>query len=75
MPELTPPLAGKGITNLMAAIIASKIMMDFLGETTWTERVGNAVVTVLKEGKYLTPNLGGVTTTQQVAGSIISALS
>ena len=69
-----PRLAGKGIANPMAAIMASKMMLDYLGETTWAERAENAVVTVLTEGKHLTPDLGGTSTTREVAEAVLDAL-
>jgi isopropylmalate/isohomocitrate dehydrogenase-like protein len=69
-----PRLAGKGIANPMAAILASKMMLDYLGEDIWAERVENAVVAVLKDGKVLTPDLGGFSSTIQVTDAIINAL-
>ncbi len=69
-----PDIAGKGIANPMAAILSAKMMLDYLGENKWAEHVENAVVTVLKEGKHLTPDLGGTSTTREVAETIINAL-
>ncbi len=69
-----PRLAGKGVANPMAAILACKMMLDYLGEEKWAERVENAVISVLEEGKVLTPDLGGNSTTQQVTDAIINSL-
>jgi len=69
-----PRLAGKGIANPMAAILASKMMLEYLGENRWAERIENAIVTVLNEGKVLTPDLGGSSSTTQVTDAIIDAL-
>jgi len=69
-----PRLAGRGIANPMAAILASKMMLDYLGENRWAERVEKAVVSVLEEGKVLTPDLGGSSSTKQVTDAIINAL-
>jgi len=69
-----PDIAGKGIANPMATILSAKMMLDYLGENKWAERVENAVVTVLKEGKHLTPDLGGQSTTHEVTEAIIDAL-
>ena len=69
-----PRLAGRGIANPMAAILASRMMLDYLGENRWAERIENAIITVLKEGKVLTPDLGGNSTTKQVTDAIIDAL-
>ena len=69
-----PRLAGKGIANPMAAILAAKMMLDYFGEKSWAERVENAIVTVLNEGKVLTPDLGGSSSTTQVTDAIIDSL-
>ena len=69
-----PRLAGKEIANPMAAIMASKMMLDYLGENGWAERIEKAVITVLEEGKVLTPDLGGSSSTKQVTDAIIKAL-
>ena len=69
-----PRLAGRGIANPMAAILASKMMLNYLGENRWAERVEKAVVSVLEDGKVLTPDLGGSSSTKQVTDAIIDAL-
>ncbi len=69
-----PDIAGKGIANPMAAILSAKMMLNYLGETKWAERIENAVVTVLREGKCLTPDLGGTSTSHEVTEAIIDAL-
>jgi isocitrate/isopropylmalate dehydrogenase len=69
-----PRLAGKGIANPMAAMLAAKMMLDYLGENSWAERVENAIVTVLNNGKVLTPDLGGSSSTTQVTDAIIAEL-
>jgi len=69
-----PALAGRGIANPMAAILASKMMLDYLGENRWAERIEDAIVNVLEEAKVLTPDLGGSSSTTQVTDAIIDAL-
>ncbi|HDQ06237.1 MAG TPA: isocitrate/isopropylmalate dehydrogenase family protein [Candidatus Bathyarchaeota archaeon] len=69
-----PRLAGKGIANPMAAIMASRMMLEYLGENGWAERIEKAIVTVLEDGKVLTPDLGGSSSTKQVTDVIIGAL-
>jgi len=69
-----PRLAGKGIANPMAAMLASKMMLDYLSENSWAERIENAIVNVLTEGKVLTPDLGGSSSTTQVTDAIIDTL-
>jgi isocitrate/isopropylmalate dehydrogenase len=69
-----PKLTGKGIANPMAAILASKMMLDYLGETGWANRIENAIVELLKLGKVLTPDLGGSSSTKQVTDALIRAM-
>lgn len=69
-----PDIAGKGTANPIAAILSAKMVLDFLGEDQWAERVENAVLAVLKEEKYLTPDLGGSSTTREVTEAIINRL-
>ncbi|MCJ7721762.1 isocitrate/isopropylmalate family dehydrogenase, partial [Candidatus Bathyarchaeota archaeon] len=69
-----PALAGRKIANPMAAMLASKMMLDYLGENRRAERIENAIVNVLKEGKVLTPDLGGSSSTKQVTDALIAAL-
>ncbi|MEJ2280427.1 MAG: isocitrate/isopropylmalate dehydrogenase family protein [Candidatus Bathyarchaeota archaeon] len=69
-----PRLAGKNIANPIAAILASRMMLEYLGEKSWAERIENAVVSLLKEGKVLTPDLGGSSSTTQVTDAIIEDL-
>jgi len=69
-----PALAGRKIANPMAAMLASKMMLDYLGENRWAERIENAIVNVLKEGKVLTPDLGGSSSTTQVTDAVIAAV-
>ncbi len=69
-----PALAGRGIANPMAAILASKMMLDYFGESFWAERIENAIISVLNEAKVLTPDLGGSSSTTALTDSIINAL-
>jgi isopropylmalate/isohomocitrate dehydrogenase-like protein len=69
-----PDIVGKGIANPVAAILSAKMMLDYLGENKWAEYVENAVLTLLREGKHLTPDLGGSSTTSEVTEAIIDAL-
>jgi isopropylmalate/isohomocitrate dehydrogenase-like protein len=70
-----PRLAGKGIANPLAAMLASKMMLAYLGENKWAKKIDNAIITVLTEGKVLTPDLGGYSSTTQVTDAIIDVLS
>ena len=69
-----PDIAGKGIANPIAAILSARMMLDHLGESVWAQRVEDAVVSVLKEGNSLTPDLGGTSTTVELTEAVIDAL-
>ncbi len=60
-----PDIAGKGIANPMATILAAAMMLDFLGYAEDARRVEVAVKRALKEN-VTTPDMGGKFTTSQV---------
>ncbi|NLN71990.1 MAG: isocitrate/isopropylmalate dehydrogenase family protein [Thermoplasmatales archaeon] len=64
-----PDIAGKGIANPIAAVMALKMMLDVLGHREEGEMVRKAVSGCLAEGK-VTPDLGGKLNTWQVAEDI-----
>ncbi|MCS7222418.1 MAG: isocitrate/isopropylmalate dehydrogenase family protein [Anaerolineae bacterium] len=68
-----PDIAGRGIANPTAAILASALLLEFLGERVAAERVRAAVLSVLANGPH-TPDLGGSATTRQVTQAIMSHL-
>lgn len=69
-----PDIAGKGISNPIAAILSAKMMLDYLGEDAWAGRIEEAVVSVLKDGGHLTPDLGGSSSTEELADAVVKAL-
>lgn len=52
-----PDIAGKGIANPISLVLAGAMMLDYINEPEAAERINTAVRAVLKEGKYLTPDL------------------
>lgn len=69
-----PDIAGKGIANPIAAILSAKMMLEYLGEVNWAQRIERAVTNVLIERKHLTPDLGGKSTTIEITDAIIDKL-
>ena len=67
-----PDIAGRGIANPMATILAGAMMLDFLGEEEAAKRTESAVVDVLADGRDLTPDLGGTGTTAGVASAVVA---
>ncbi|WP_282780027.1 MULTISPECIES: tartrate dehydrogenase [unclassified Nocardia] len=65
-----PDIAGQGIANPVAQILAAAMMLDHLGETTAATAIDTAVCAVLEEGRILTPDLGGTATTTELGKAI-----
>jgi isocitrate dehydrogenase (NAD+) len=69
-----PDIAGRGLANPIAMILSGAMMLRHLGERSAAERVERAVDSVLAEGRDRTPDLGGSSTTDQVASSVRARL-
>ena len=69
-----PDIAGKGISNPLAAILSAGMLLDHLGYTKSANAVRSAVGSVLKAGKPRTPDLGGKDGTKDVADAVLAAL-
>jgi tartrate dehydrogenase/decarboxylase/D-malate dehydrogenase len=65
-----PDIAGRGIANPIAAIWASAMMLEHLGETGAAQRVMAALKAVMAEGRVCTPDLGGKNTTREFAAAV-----
>jgi tartrate dehydrogenase/decarboxylase / D-malate dehydrogenase len=70
-----PDIAGRGIANPIAAIWASALMMEHLGERAASERIMAALEAVTGKGRVRTPDLGGSSTTTEFAAAVIEELS
>lgn len=77
-----PTLAGKDVANPLAMILSAAMMLDWLGErysdpvaTRAGQQIEAAVARVLKEGKTLTPDLGGKAGTRAVGEAVGQALA
>ena len=69
-----PDIAGKGIANPGALLLAACMMLDHIGDTKRAARIRQAFERVLREGKTLTRDLGGTANTEQFTDAIIAAL-
>jgi len=58
-----PDLMGKNIVNPTAMLLTSAMMLEYLGLEDEAERLKEAVYGVYREGKVLTPDMGGKTST------------
>lgn len=65
-----PDIAGKGVANPTAMILSVVLMLQFLKEDHEALKLEQSLLKVLKEGKYVTPDLGGTSTTMEMAQAV-----
>jgi tartrate dehydrogenase/decarboxylase/D-malate dehydrogenase len=70
-----PDIAGKGIVNPLATILSGAMMLDHLGMIDASREIEDAMAAVLAEGKVRTPDLGGKSSTEEVASAVVEKLS
>jgi isocitrate dehydrogenase (NAD+) len=69
-----PDIAGKGIANPGALLLAACLMLEHIGEEERARKVRGAFERIVREGKTVTPDLGGSASTEQFAAAIIANL-
>jgi isocitrate dehydrogenase (NAD+) len=71
-----PDIAGQNIANPSAIILASVMMLEYLGENKTAERIESAVATVLEEGKKVTKDINpnNYVSTSEFAEEVIKKL-
>ena len=70
-----PKYTGMNRVNPIATIMASAMMLDYLGEKTAATKIEKAVNETLKEGKTRTADLGGTATTCEMSQAIATKLA
>ena len=70
-----PDIAGKGIANPTAMLLASAMMLEHVNEYDKAKQLRRAIKTVLNEDNVRTGDLGGSATTIEYAEAIIKRLS
>jgi len=69
-----PKYTGEGVVNPVASIEAMRMMLEHLALDTPAKKVGNAIQSVLAEGKVKTRDMGGSATTKQMGDEIASSV-
>lgn len=69
-----PDIEGKGIANPIATIRSTALLLSHLGYAQPAARINAAVNVVLKEGRTLTPDLGGKSKTDEVVEAVLKQL-
>jgi tartrate dehydrogenase/decarboxylase / D-malate dehydrogenase len=69
-----PDIAGRGVVNPLAAILSGAMMLEHLGEPAAAAAIERGVAAVLEESVVRTPDLGGSSSTREVADAVIGKL-
>ena len=69
-----PDIAGQGIANPFALILAAAMMLDQLEMPDRACRIRQAVDKVVADGSVLTADLGGSATTTEITDALIEVL-
>jgi len=69
-----PKYAGQYKVNPIATVLAAKMMLDWLGEQAMAERLERAVAAVILAGRARTYDMGGTSTTLDVAEAVAREL-
>ena len=69
-----PDIAGQGVANPMAAILSGAMMLRHLEEDEAADAIEKALLRVLEEGRTITRELGGRSSTSQVGDAVVAAL-
>lgn len=69
-----PDIEGKGISNPIATIRSTALMLEFMGYQEAAAKIYEAVDANLREDKIKTPDLGGNSSTQQVIDDVVRRL-
>lgn len=66
-----PDIAGQGLANPAALLLAATMMLDHLGMTAEAEKIRQALFAAFREGDTLTPDLGGTGNTDSFADAVV----
>ena len=69
-----PDIFGKGIANPLAAFFSAAMMLDHLGHSRASQSIEKAIAAVLAGQQTRTADLGGSSTTTQVAAAVVCQL-
>jgi len=70
-----PDIAGKGVANPLALLLAAAITLDHVGSADLAERLRTAILQTLQEDQVRTRDLGGTASTKDFGAAIIRTLS
>jgi isocitrate dehydrogenase (NAD+) len=69
-----PDIAGKGVANPSAQMLAAAMMLDHLGEMDAAGRLRRALVSTIRDAGIRTRDLGGTATTRKFGDAVVARL-
>ena len=69
-----PDIAGKGIANPTAVMLAGVMLLEHIGERTAAEKLVSAIREAIASKEAVTPDLGGSATTRMFANAVLKRL-
>jgi isocitrate dehydrogenase (NAD+) len=69
-----PDIAGKGVANPTAVMLAGAMLLDRLGQRDRARRLETAVRKVIADGRDTTPDIGGTGTTTRFADRVVAEI-
>ena len=69
-----PDIAGKGVANPGALVLAACMMLEYMNEGERSARIRHALEATIRDGVTITGDLGGRATTDQFTDAIIARL-
>jgi isocitrate dehydrogenase (NAD+) len=70
-----PDIAGKGVANPLALLLAAALMLEHVGRGELAQRLRSAISLTLQEDKIRTRDLGGTSSTKEFASAVIKRVS
>lgn len=66
-----PDIAGKGVANPLALLLAACLMLEHVGRAELANRIRGSISDVLVKDTIRTPDLGGRATTKDLTGALV----
>lgn len=70
-----PDIAGQGVANPGALVLAACLMLDHVGDRFRADRIRRALESTIRDGKVVTRDLGGSATTKEFADAVMAHLA
>ena len=70
-----PDIAGKGIANPSALLLAACLMLDHIGDRFRADRIRRAIESTIRGGEALTGDFGGTASTKEFTEAVIKHLA